>query len=749
MADRRILRNRMTSMILLAAVLAWAGFIPTAWATDQDGDGVVDAADNCLTIANPGQCDADQNGYGNACDILEQLSEIPNPSRLTAQLLLRLGQTAENGDPQDLSCNGLIDLPDLIAFNAACPDCDRAAYASGPSGLACAGVASPCEDQDRDGVPDGSDNCRALPNSDQADFDLDGYGNLCDRDLNNNQVVDLPDLLTVLNQLGQPAPPATADINGNAVVDIPDLIEVSAHLGTQAGPSGLACAGSQPCADADQDGIRDSLDNCVGRPNRDQADSDQNGLGDVCQNITTSVTVTNNLLDRKAFNAALDSTGRLVGFYLDNSDPIRIVAFRENATGQFDLTPIYTDETDEMGNGGPALSSGIVGADGTSDNLIFKVNRDDKICFAKGQGAIARNSDNDRLYYGCEGEAGIEWALLDPEGLYFNPTIRQLVFDSQNQPYITSYQHTLFLGENHRTGVFSQDHQGTWGWEWVALPAAYTEPEIADPASYNNSCMAIDDNDHLYVLLQASRDFAETGRGNDPPEAPALSLSVKDLKDPQSAWTSSTVFNEGGLGQGKNLAGCQLLFDQEGTLHATWRTTRGFNGAVERANDSNWTSWFIQGSLFYGSKRPQDDWQIEEVELDESSRLGDCTDISDRCILLDLDATGRPTLTLSAGYETGAARPTGRSLFVRPAADTLSSSGWQQSFVRPPGPVEFESHELPRALGFLQDRDEGRYGCRFLTSRPRPSALGGGPFELQLTSTEDCQDPFERLPFPQ
>ena len=45
-------------------------------------------------------------------------------------------------------------------------------------------------DSDADGVPDSVDNCILVANPEQTDTDNDGFGNRCDADFNNDNVVN-------------------------------------------------------------------------------------------------------------------------------------------------------------------------------------------------------------------------------------------------------------------------------------------------------------------------------------------------------------------------------------------------------------------------------------------------------------------------------------------------------------------------------------------------------------------------------
>jgi hypothetical protein len=98
-------------------------------------------------------------------------------------------------------------------------------------------------DADSDGVKDdagGGDNCVAKPNPDQRDTDGDGFGNLCDADLNQDFIIDNNDLNALKGQFNKKASSgaaaANADFNGDGKVNYADLAILKSQMGQAPGP---------------------------------------------------------------------------------------------------------------------------------------------------------------------------------------------------------------------------------------------------------------------------------------------------------------------------------------------------------------------------------------------------------------------------------------------------------------------------------------------------------------------------------
>ena len=98
-------------------------------------------------------------------------------------------------------------------------------------------------DADADGAPNVTDNCTLVANPTQLDADTDGYGNICDADINNSGTVTTADFGLLRSVLGQAAvssaTAAAADLNGSGTVTTADFGLLRARLGTPPGPSGL------------------------------------------------------------------------------------------------------------------------------------------------------------------------------------------------------------------------------------------------------------------------------------------------------------------------------------------------------------------------------------------------------------------------------------------------------------------------------------------------------------------------------
>lgn len=114
--------------------------------------------------------------------------------------------------------------------------------AAGFAALSNAGVTLP--DQDADGIPDEWDNCLVAPNPSQLDSDLDGIGNECDCDFDNNNFCDGSDFLIFGANYLMSVPPANpnCDMDGNLFVDGSDFLLFGGLYLQAPGPSGLACA---------------------------------------------------------------------------------------------------------------------------------------------------------------------------------------------------------------------------------------------------------------------------------------------------------------------------------------------------------------------------------------------------------------------------------------------------------------------------------------------------------------------------
>jgi YD repeat-containing protein len=106
------------------------------------------------------------------------------------------------------------------------------------NGIVDAGESNPLNpDTDGDGVKDGYDNCTLVANANQRDTNGDGYGNVCDPDLNNDGLVDNADLAIMKLRFYGRDP--DADLNGDGLVNFGDLAILKAYLGKKPGPSGL------------------------------------------------------------------------------------------------------------------------------------------------------------------------------------------------------------------------------------------------------------------------------------------------------------------------------------------------------------------------------------------------------------------------------------------------------------------------------------------------------------------------------
>ncbi len=262
---------------------------------DTDHDGIDDRNDNCPRIANPNQRDLDGDGHGDDCDDDKDGDEVIDEDD---NCPLRANAEQENGDRGRFSCpgqacggtacavgcgnNGEFETcgqfceangsacegyeVDAWGGDEACWEGDGGGCPLGWEGtqqLGCdapirrdAGGSCRCDQSIRgDSYGDACDNCPNRPNDDQADFDDDGEGDVCD---------DSDD-----------------DGHSDARDNCPNVENPSQSDCDRDGQGDACDAGA---VDRDEDGVADDCDNCPAEPNARQVDSDDDRIGDVCDN---------------------------------------------------------------------------------------------------------------------------------------------------------------------------------------------------------------------------------------------------------------------------------------------------------------------------------------------------------------------------------------------------------------------------------------------------------------------------------
>ncbi|MCP3982327.1 MAG: hypothetical protein GY716_23745 [bacterium] len=114
------------------------------------------------------------------------------------------------------------------------------------------------------------DNCLGVHNPEQVDTDMDGLGDACDPDIDNDGVENASDNCPTVQN-----PPEDCDNNGGT----PDE-----QCDTDMDGLGNACDDCpvDPFNDQDGDGLCANEDNCPTVPNPGQENSDPDGLGDAC-----------------------------------------------------------------------------------------------------------------------------------------------------------------------------------------------------------------------------------------------------------------------------------------------------------------------------------------------------------------------------------------------------------------------------------------------------------------------------------
>jgi hypothetical protein len=167
---------------------------------DQDGDGVIDSADNCPAVANPTQTDTDGDGAGDACDNCPALA---------------------NADQADGDADGVGDVCDNCPVTPNASQADADSDTVGDVCDNCVNAANPRVTPDEGSYL--AANAWATLTGGQRDDDHDGYGNRCDAKFAGTGLVggsDLTQFRTAVNKSRSVDTCGTSGLRPCAIFDL-------------------------------------------------------------------------------------------------------------------------------------------------------------------------------------------------------------------------------------------------------------------------------------------------------------------------------------------------------------------------------------------------------------------------------------------------------------------------------------------------------------------------------------------------